>query len=182
VIEPGSATASAEVGPGRTRSVWGHAALLPGSRQGNRPCRPRRSSAHRDSRLGHRRSLQHVLGCLHNDVDDHGRPRDVDGVTAGRLTDTTALVTGASRGFGRAVAVALRNAGANVVAVARSAEQVGESPDQLAGSLATVAADGRALPSSCGEARTDPLGRTDSHDKRPERARDPHIGDGRRRR
>jgi NADP-dependent 3-hydroxy acid dehydrogenase YdfG len=55
------------------------------------------------------------------------------------LTDTTALVTGASRGFGRAVAVALRNAGANVVAVARSAEQLGESHDQLGGSLTTVA-------------------------------------------
>src|SRR2546421_1001556 len=57
------------------------------------------------------------------------------------LTDTTALVTGASRGFGRAVAVALRDAGANVVAVARSAERLGELRDQLGGSLATVAAD-----------------------------------------
>ena len=42
------------------------------------------------------------------------------------LTDTTALVTGASRGFGRAVAVALRDAGANVVAVARSTERLGK--------------------------------------------------------
>jgi len=57
------------------------------------------------------------------------------------LTDTTALVTGASRGFGRAVAVALRDAGANVVAVARSAERLGKLRDQLGGSLATVAAD-----------------------------------------
>jgi NAD(P)-dependent dehydrogenase (short-subunit alcohol dehydrogenase family) len=37
------------------------------------------------------------------------------------LTGTTALVTGASRGFGRAIAVALHDAGANVVAVARNA-------------------------------------------------------------
>jgi len=57
------------------------------------------------------------------------------------LTDTTALVTGASRGLGRAVAVALRDAGANVVAVARSAERLGKLRDQLGGSLATVAAD-----------------------------------------
>ena len=57
------------------------------------------------------------------------------------LTDTTALVTGASRGFGRAVAVALRDAGANVVAVARSTERLGKLRDQRGGSLATVAAD-----------------------------------------
>src|SRR5258705_9476714 len=57
------------------------------------------------------------------------------------LTDTTALVTGASRGLGRAVAVALHDAGANVVAGARNAERLGELRDQLGGSLATVAAD-----------------------------------------
>jgi NAD(P)-dependent dehydrogenase (short-subunit alcohol dehydrogenase family) len=54
---------------------------------------------------------------------------------------TTALVTGATRGFGRAITVALLDAGASVVAVARNAEQLGKLRDELGGSLATVAAD-----------------------------------------
>jgi NAD(P)-dependent dehydrogenase (short-subunit alcohol dehydrogenase family) len=57
------------------------------------------------------------------------------------LTGTTALVTGASRGFGRAIALALHGAGADVVAVARNAEQLRELRDELGGSLAIVAAD-----------------------------------------
>jgi NAD(P)-dependent dehydrogenase (short-subunit alcohol dehydrogenase family) len=57
------------------------------------------------------------------------------------LTGTTALVTGATRGFGRAIAVALHDAGADVVAVARSAEQLGELRSEFGGSLAIVAAD-----------------------------------------
>ncbi len=57
------------------------------------------------------------------------------------LTGTTALVTGASRGFGRAVAVALRNAGAAVVAVARNADHLDELRNELGGTSATVAAD-----------------------------------------
>jgi NAD(P)-dependent dehydrogenase (short-subunit alcohol dehydrogenase family) len=62
-------------------------------------------------------------------------------MTSQQLTGTTALVTGASRGFGRAVAVALHAAGADVVAVARGAEQLNELRDELGGSLTTVAAD-----------------------------------------
>jgi NAD(P)-dependent dehydrogenase (short-subunit alcohol dehydrogenase family) len=57
------------------------------------------------------------------------------------LTGTTALVTGASRGFGRAIAVALHDAGADVVAVARNPQRLGELRDELGSSLATVAAD-----------------------------------------
>ena len=41
-------------------------------------------------------------------------------MTGSELGDTPALVTGASRGFGHAIAVALHDAGANVVAVART--------------------------------------------------------------
>ena len=60
---------------------------------------------------------------------------------AQELTDTTALVTGASSGFGRATTVALHNAGANVVAVARNAQRLDELRDELGGSLTTVTAD-----------------------------------------
>jgi NAD(P)-dependent dehydrogenase (short-subunit alcohol dehydrogenase family) len=58
-----------------------------------------------------------------------------------KLIGTTALVTGASRGFGRAAAIALHDAGADVVAVARDPERLGELRDELGGSLAIVAAD-----------------------------------------
>jgi NAD(P)-dependent dehydrogenase (short-subunit alcohol dehydrogenase family) len=57
------------------------------------------------------------------------------------LSGTTALVTGATRGFGRSIAVALHGAGANVVAVARNAEQLGQLRSELGGSLTVVAAD-----------------------------------------
>ena len=57
------------------------------------------------------------------------------------LTGTTALVTGATRGFGRSIAVTLHDAGANVVAVARNAEQLSQLRSELGGSLAIEAAD-----------------------------------------
>jgi NAD(P)-dependent dehydrogenase (short-subunit alcohol dehydrogenase family) len=62
-------------------------------------------------------------------------------MTGSELSGTPALVTGASRGFGRAIAVALHDAGANVVAVARTADQLGQLRDELGGRLTTVAAD-----------------------------------------
>ena len=57
------------------------------------------------------------------------------------LAGTTALVTGASRGFGRGIATALHDAGADVVAVARSADQLGRLREELGGKLTAVAAD-----------------------------------------
>jgi NAD(P)-dependent dehydrogenase (short-subunit alcohol dehydrogenase family) len=57
------------------------------------------------------------------------------------LSGTTALVTGASRGFGRAITVALHDAGADVVALSRNAERLAELQSQLGGSLTTVVAD-----------------------------------------
>jgi len=62
-------------------------------------------------------------------------------MTTSDLQGTTALVTGASRGFGRGIAVALHGAGAHVVAVARSAEQLDQLRSELGGSLTAVAAD-----------------------------------------
>lgn len=57
------------------------------------------------------------------------------------LTGTTALVTGASRGFGRGIVTALHAAGADVVAVARTADQLDRLRDELGGKLTVVAAD-----------------------------------------
>ena len=48
-------------------------------------------------------------------------------MTTQQLSGTTAIVTGASRGFGRGVVTALTQAGAHVVGVARDA---GLSPAQ----------------------------------------------------
>jgi NAD(P)-dependent dehydrogenase (short-subunit alcohol dehydrogenase family) len=53
----------------------------------------------------------------------------------------TALVTGASRGFGRAIARALHAHGARVVAVARSAEPLDALRDELGERLIPVVAD-----------------------------------------
>jgi len=57
------------------------------------------------------------------------------------LTGTTALVTGASRGFGRGVAVALSAAGASVVAVARDRGLLEELRAQLGDTVIPVVAD-----------------------------------------
>jgi NAD(P)-dependent dehydrogenase (short-subunit alcohol dehydrogenase family) len=54
---------------------------------------------------------------------------------------STALVTGASRGFGRAIASALHAEGAEVVAVARNAELLASLRDELGGTLSTEVAD-----------------------------------------
>jgi len=66
-------------------------------------------------------------------------------MTSPDQTGSTALVTGASSGFGRAIALALHAAGANVVAVARSAERLASLGDELGagpgGTLITVVAD-----------------------------------------
>jgi NAD(P)-dependent dehydrogenase (short-subunit alcohol dehydrogenase family) len=62
-------------------------------------------------------------------------------MTSSDQTASTALVTGASRGFGRAIAAALHADGATVVAVARNAELLASLRDELGGTLITVVAD-----------------------------------------
>jgi NAD(P)-dependent dehydrogenase (short-subunit alcohol dehydrogenase family) len=57
------------------------------------------------------------------------------------LSGTTALVTGASRGFGRAIAATLSKAGACVVGVARDRSRLGELRAELGDDFIPVAAD-----------------------------------------
>mgnify|MGYP001216251689 CR=1 FL=1 len=57
------------------------------------------------------------------------------------LSGTTALVTGASRGFGCAIAIALSKHGAHVVGVARDPGRLEELHAQLGGTFTPVAAD-----------------------------------------
>jgi NAD(P)-dependent dehydrogenase (short-subunit alcohol dehydrogenase family) len=62
-------------------------------------------------------------------------------MTSSDQTRSTALVTGASRGFGRAIASALHAQGAEVVAVGRDAELLTALRHELGGRLTTAVAD-----------------------------------------
>lgn len=57
------------------------------------------------------------------------------------LSGTTAVITGASRGFGRATATALAGRGAHVVGIARNHEPLAELAEQLNGRFSPVVAD-----------------------------------------
>lgn len=57
------------------------------------------------------------------------------------LAGTTAIVTGASRGFGRAIATALLGAGAEVVGVARTRKRLDDARDELGDRFIPVVAD-----------------------------------------
>ena len=57
------------------------------------------------------------------------------------LSGTAAIVTGASRGFGQAVAAALTHAGANVIGVARDRARLDEVHAQLGDAFTPVIAD-----------------------------------------
>jgi NAD(P)-dependent dehydrogenase (short-subunit alcohol dehydrogenase family) len=58
-----------------------------------------------------------------------------------QLSGTNAIVTGASRGFGRGIAAALMQAGAHVVGVARDAGALEEVREQLGAAFTPVVAD-----------------------------------------
>jgi NAD(P)-dependent dehydrogenase (short-subunit alcohol dehydrogenase family) len=62
-------------------------------------------------------------------------------MTGNELAGTTALVTGASRGFGRGTVTALAKAGAQVVGVARDGAALLELRAELGGSFIAVTAD-----------------------------------------
>jgi NAD(P)-dependent dehydrogenase (short-subunit alcohol dehydrogenase family) len=57
------------------------------------------------------------------------------------MTGTTAVVTGASRGFGRGIAGALLRAGAQVVGVARDQERLAEAGAELGAGFIAVSGD-----------------------------------------
>jgi len=57
------------------------------------------------------------------------------------LIGSTAIVTGAGRGFGRAIATALSAAGAHVIGVARSAAPLHDLRDELGDTFTAVVAD-----------------------------------------
>jgi NAD(P)-dependent dehydrogenase (short-subunit alcohol dehydrogenase family) len=62
-------------------------------------------------------------------------------MTTPDLTDTTVIVTGASRGFGHATTVALVQAGASVVGVARTVGPLDELRQRLGSAFTPVVAD-----------------------------------------
>jgi NAD(P)-dependent dehydrogenase (short-subunit alcohol dehydrogenase family) len=62
-------------------------------------------------------------------------------MSANDLSGTTAIVTGASRGFGRGIAVALHAAGAHVVGIARDRAPLEELRAELGDGFTPVAAD-----------------------------------------
>jgi NAD(P)-dependent dehydrogenase (short-subunit alcohol dehydrogenase family) len=62
-------------------------------------------------------------------------------MSARRLSGTTALVTGASRGFGRAIAAALSDEGAHVVGLARDGGRLAELQQELGDGFTPVTGD-----------------------------------------
>ncbi len=62
-------------------------------------------------------------------------------MTTRELSGTTAVVTGTSRGFGRAMAVSLASHGAHVVGVARNEDLLNELKDELGSSFTPEVAD-----------------------------------------
>src|ERR1700722_2391762 len=62
-------------------------------------------------------------------------------MSATSIAGATALVTGASRGFGRDIAISLSQAGAQVVGVARDSDQLNQLRDALGDSFTPVTAD-----------------------------------------
>lgn len=79
---------------------------------------------------------------VQNEKEEHMSTYEISG--------STALVTGASRGFGRAIAIALSDAGSTVVGVARDPRGLEELRSRLGETFVPVAADA-ADPNTAGE-------------------------------
>jgi NAD(P)-dependent dehydrogenase (short-subunit alcohol dehydrogenase family) len=62
-------------------------------------------------------------------------------MSANQLPGTTAIVTGASKGFGRAAAAALCGAGASVIGVARDRARLADAQAELGARFTPIAAD-----------------------------------------
>ena len=79
------------------------------------------------------------------------------------LIDRTAVVTGASRGIGAAIATALDGAGARVALVARSAEELGKVASGMRNDPVVIPADlaGPDAPATVAAAALDTLGPVD---------------------
>ena len=77
----------------------------------------------------------HQTGCRHT------RETERATMTTTELAGTTAIVTGASRGFGRAIAAALTARGARVVGIARDRQPLDEVAKDLGGAFIPVAGD-----------------------------------------
>src|SRR5262245_12755091 len=85
--------------------------------------------------------LRRTAKVVAGDATTFGRPGSCTGMTSTHEIPSLALVTGASRRFGRAIATALHAGGAEVVAVARSAEPLAELRRELGDRLTPVVAD-----------------------------------------
>ena len=70
-------------------------------------------------------------------------------MTTTELAGSTAIVTGAGRGFGRGIATALVGAGVHVVGVARTGSQLDEVRDDLGDAFTPVAADAADPATAC---------------------------------
>src|SRR5258708_11289364 len=84
-----------------------------------------------------------LLRCLHDASTQAGGVSPAEGadMTSRELSGTTAVVTGASRGLGRGIAIALSQAGVQVVGVARDRARLEELREQLGEAFTPVVAD-----------------------------------------
>src|SRR5258706_3942417 len=84
-----------------------------------------------------------LLRCLHDASAVAGGVSPTEGahMTSRELSGTTAVVTGASRGFGRRIAIALSQAGVQVVGAARDRARLEELREQLRAAFNSVVAD-----------------------------------------
>ena len=80
------------------------------------------------------------MTSLDRGTDVPGTPQGAH-LSATSIAGATALVTGASRGFGRDIAISLSQAGAQVVGVARDKDQLNQLRDALGDSFTPVTAD-----------------------------------------